>query len=178
MNLKLDEIENLFLVETPAPGRLATMPGPAAFELDDRFQSLANAGFSRIVSLISDEEVVAMGLEEANVAAATAGLEFTRFPIGDYQVPAEAPVFIELVDSIADDLKEGRSVAVHCKGGVGRAGLAASSVLARLGLEASAAIARVSAARGVSSPETPAQRDLIAAVAAAPRNDNDQGDPL
>ena len=50
---------------------------------------------------------------------------------------------------------------VHCRGGIGRAGLTASSVLVHAGLDAEEAMATVSNARGESVPETQDQKAFV-----------------
>jgi len=58
---------------------------------------------------------------------------------------------------IARALEEGKSVAVHCRQGIGRSGLIAAGVLMSSGIAAEKATEVVSAARGLPVPETPGQ---------------------
>jgi ADP-ribosyl-[dinitrogen reductase] hydrolase len=54
-------------------------------------------------------------------------------------------------------LRGGGRVLVHCRGGIGRAGMIAARLLIELGERPEAAIAAVRAARSPSAIETPAQ---------------------
>ncbi|HST65016.1 MAG TPA: hypothetical protein VLM05_07485 [Mycobacteriales bacterium] len=70
--------------------------------------------------------------------------------------PAEA--FLELV---AGDLDQGKHVAVHCWGGIGRSSLIAAAVLVARGVDTEEAWNRIGAARGVRVPETDEQRAWV-----------------
>jgi len=55
------------------------------------------------------------------------------FPIKDYGIPSKE-LTINLLDTIDQNLKEGKKVYVHCKGGIGRTGLVVGCYLIRHGL--------------------------------------------
>jgi protein-tyrosine phosphatase len=71
------------------------------------------------------------------------------------------PAAVSLLRKIVGALEEGKSVAVHCRQGVGRSGLIAAGVLMSSGMETEKAIDVVTAARGVMAPETPAQLEWL-----------------
>jgi len=52
-----------------------------------------------------------------------------HYPIVDIDVPVDMPEFIGLIAHLAEDLKSGSNVLVHCKGGLGRTGLVVASIL-------------------------------------------------
>jgi atypical dual specificity phosphatase len=81
------------------------------------------------------------------------------FPIPDYGIPENRHTFLDLVRSIAQRLREGEHVLVHCGAGYGRTGLLAICVLIALGLGKSEANRRIEEAG--SRPETEAQREMI-----------------
>jgi protein-tyrosine phosphatase len=66
-----------------------------------------------------------------------------------------------LLSSITEALDEGKSIAVHCRQGIGRSGLIAAAVLVSSGTDVDQAIETVSAARGQTVPETPEQLQWI-----------------
>ena len=63
------------------------------------------------------------------------GMGVLHLPIPDGSVPLdpEADDYEALIEDVAERLKEGQIVVVHCRGGQGRSGLVAASVLVVLG---------------------------------------------
>jgi predicted protein tyrosine phosphatase len=150
---------DLFPIPTPYPGRLAVAPRPRGGDwLDDEMAGWRAAGTGLVVSLLTPGEESEFGLEGEAAAAAASGMRFVGFPVPDRDVPASRDRFRELVSEVAGELAAGHGVVIHCRQGIGRAGLVAAGVLIAAGLDPEAAVARVSAARGRPVPETPAQR--------------------
>lgn len=79
-----------------------------------------------LVSLIEEKEMRALGIENLAAVCMEFGIVVLRSPIRDYSVPSEPESFFRLVAKIAARLQEGRRIALHCKGGLGRSGLAAA----------------------------------------------------
>ncbi|MEO1649382.1 MAG: dual specificity protein phosphatase family protein [Pseudomonadota bacterium] len=155
----------LFLIPDPAPGRLYVMPAPRAGALDDWIEDLRTVGVTNVVSLVSDEEVDALGLRDEVRVVDAADIDFTHCPVTDFQTPEAdaARVFVSTVEKVADAMRAGHVVAVHCRAGIGRSGLLSACVLKALGADADAAIRRVTAARGHPSPENERQRAFVRA---------------
>ena len=116
------------------------------------------AGAELVVSLLTPGEAAEFTLEGEAVAAETSGMRLVAFPVPDRDVPASRDRFREVVSEVTGELAAGRGVVIHCRQGIGRAGLVAAGVLVAAGLDPGEAVARVSAARGRPVPETPAQR--------------------
>lgn len=149
----------LFWVPTAFPGRLAVAPRPRGGDwLGDEMAAWRAAGVETVVSLLTPGEVEEFDLEDEPAAGAAHGVRFLSLPVPDRETPASRAAFEGLVSEIAGELAGGRGVAVHCRQGIGRAGLTAAAVLIAAGLDPAAAVERVSAARGRPVPETPAQR--------------------
>lgn len=156
---------NLYWVETGVQGRLATMARPRAGDwLLDELRGLRVAGVDVVVSLLTLSEIVELGLEAELSACEAAGLRFCSFPIPDRQVPSPDAAATDLFRAIQADLVAGRSVAVHCRMGIGRASLVAAAVLRLLGLPGDEAFSRVQAARGLPVPDTDEQRQWLMAL--------------
>lgn len=86
---------NLYWVETGAPGRLAIMARPRAGDwLVDEMRALRTAGVDLVVSLLTDEAVRELGLEEEQGACEIVGLAFSSFPIPDRDVPSGIADFV------------------------------------------------------------------------------------
>jgi protein-tyrosine phosphatase len=129
--------------------------------LEDEMRGLRTVGMNIIVSLLTDEEVAELELGEEPVACETAGLTFRRFPIRDREVPLIDAALSSLVRELRDEISSGKSVAIHCRMGIGRASLIASAVLSALGVEPSEALLRLTNARGLAIPDTEEQRRWI-----------------
>jgi protein-tyrosine phosphatase len=90
------------------------------------------------------------------------------FPIPDRGVP-EIPDAARIAESIAAGIADGRSIAIHCRAGIGRSSVVAACAMICLGIEAGDALSRIKEARGVSVPDTEEQRDWIFAFGKAYR---------
>lgn len=152
----------LYWIEGPWRGRLAIMPRPRGGDwLEDEIQSWRRSSVDVVVSLLTSEEQTELNLRDEESLCRANSIEFVSFSIVDRSVPSSAEAFSERVIKLAEQLANGRNVAVHCRQGIGRAALVAIGLLTVSGMEASAAMERVGAARGCSVPETPEQRRWI-----------------
>lgn len=141
--------------------RMRVMPAPSRTRLAAIMGELAGAGVHQIVSLLPDDEALALGLEDEAAACGAAGLAFSRMPISDFGVPSDRALFRDDIRRLATALADGRHIAIHCRAGIGRSGLVSACVLVSLGLTATDAIDRVSRARGHTAPETSEQRAWV-----------------
>ena len=149
----------LHVIDTPAAGRLATMAHPRGGAwLADDMAALAGLGFGMLVSALTDDEYDRLALSGVAEAAEAAGLTFVAFPIADRGVPEPGPAVGELADRLATDLRAGRCVVIHCWAAIGRSSLLAAATLVRLGVAPAEAWRRISAARGLTVPDTPLQQ--------------------
>jgi protein-tyrosine phosphatase len=153
-------------VETGERGRMAIMSRPRAGDwLEDEVAGLRDAGVQVVVSLLTDEEVLELGLEQEEALCRGAGLSFLRLPIPDREVPPLDPATAHFVGDLRDALVAGASVVIHCRMGIGRSSLIAAAALVLLGVDADEAFARLSAARGLAVPDTEAQRAWVTSFA-------------
>lgn len=149
-------------IEGPWPGHLAIVPRPRGGEwLDDEVRALQDEGFEVVASMLTSVESEELGLtHEADLSRAR-GLQFYNFPIPDLGIPDSSRVAQEFIGTLHRALVAGRKVAIHCRQGIGRSGLIASSLLVTSGMDPATAFRKVSAARGLPVPETPEQRDWV-----------------
>jgi protein-tyrosine phosphatase len=91
-------------------------------------------------------------------------------PIRDLHAP-EQPQAATLVDELAERLRSGATLLVHCGAGIGRTGTIAIGVLLALGLDQATAERVVAEARPGAGPEVGAQRELVAWLAQRPGAD-------
>ena len=72
---------------------------------------------------------------------------------------------LRFIEDLDGDLAAGKNVSIHCRQGIGRAGLVAASLLVARGMQPAGAFERISLARGVAVPETAEQRAWVEALA-------------
>ena len=144
-------------------GGLAITPTPRGGDwLEVEVQRLRQAGVDVLVSALMDDEQSELGLETEAQTCTSQGIEFVNLPMPDLGTPLDSPNFLSRIAELAAALRNGRSVAVHCRQSVGRSGLIATAIMIALGNEMEAAIQIMSKARGVSVPETQEQRNWLA----------------
>lgn len=151
-----------YRIEGPWPGQLAIIARPRGGEwLDGELHALKEAHFDFVLSLLTSEESEELGLTEEAQLSAKHGLEFLSFPIPDLAVPASATATREFLNWLLNELRAGKRIAIHCRQGIGRSGLIATSLLVMEAIDPFVAFRRVSAARGLEVPETTEQRDWV-----------------
>jgi protein-tyrosine phosphatase len=153
---------DLYWVSGPWPGRLAIMPRPRGDDwLEDEVRSWQRSGVDVALSLLTPDEIAELGLaDEAELCRAN-DIQYLSFPIADRGVPSSKVAFLELLTRLVEDLRGGKGIVVHCRQGIGRAGLIAVCLLILAGIDPETAIQRVSMARGCPVPETLEQRRWI-----------------
>lgn len=153
------------------PGRLLLDGMPGRHEaLPRTWTELTSHGVDTIICLAEPNEIAAASPAYAQALdRGTIPYEIVGHPIPDFGVPSDRGAFWSLAAAVADRLRAGDVLLLHCRAGIGRTGTLAVCILVALGLAADAAHQGVE--RAGSRPETTAQRDLIrwcAARAAAP----------
>jgi protein-tyrosine phosphatase len=141
------------------PGvRLALMPRPRGGEyLADEIEGWSRLGVETVVSLLEPHENRELELATEESLCLTANLQFMSFPIPDRGVPNHSANLLKLLSTLEAQLRSGRSVAVHCRAGIGRSGLMGACILHAFGVDPDAAFRILSRARGVTVPDTDAQ---------------------
>jgi protein-tyrosine phosphatase len=144
-------------------------PGKKAQGIDGRWDRDLTVDLARLrqafatdvlVSLIEEHEFEQLDIRRLPAASEDAGILLDRFPIPDGGVPASPAEFAALVERTVRGLRAGKTVVVHCRGGLGRTGLLAAICLRALGVEAARAIEVVRAARP-GTIENATQEDFV-----------------
>ncbi|MDD9910139.1 MAG: tyrosine-protein phosphatase [Ahrensia sp.] len=150
----------LFSIAQTDGGALLIGPRPPSRSLEQWCAQLAARQIDQVISLLSDAEVATFDLGDEETLLNGLGIGFTRFPVEDFGIP-DPEAFRHLVSDICAQLRGGKTVLAHCAAGVGRSGTVAACVITAFGRDAEKAMVEVSAARGMVSPETSAQRDFV-----------------
>jgi protein-tyrosine phosphatase len=153
----------LFWVDGPWTGRIAVAPRPRGGDwLEDEAANWRKAGVDAVVSLLTEQEEQDLELTDEKVRIESGGMRFLAFPIEDYGIPESVAASRALAEEIGELAAGGKKVLIHCRQGIGRAGMIASAVLILAGVGDDEAVRRVTAARGRAVPETPEQRRWVA----------------
>jgi protein-tyrosine phosphatase len=152
---------------TFAPGKKAPgIAGQWMRDLDADLSHLVKEHGARVlVSLLAPHEYAELGIADLPTAARKHGLEFLSLPIEDGGVPPSVSEAVVIVKQILERLRSTGTVVVHCRGGLGRAGLIAACCLTTAGHAADRAIAVVREARP-NTIENSRQEAFIAEFAA------------
>ena len=144
----------------------AVDPNHAAQKLEE----LLDAGIDHFIDLTESGELVPYE-EIAKQTASSLELQvgWERHPIRDLSVPQSPEQMRLILDAIDDALDEGKTVYVHCWGGVGRTGTVVGCWFVRHGQSGDEALRTIAerwrhmqkADRAPCSPETWEQRDYV-----------------
>lgn len=153
-------LPSLYEIPVIALGRLYIMPKPSGDWLKEDLEKLKGLGVEKLVSMLTCDEMIELGLQAEAEICRQLDIEFTNLSVPDRSVP-DLRIIEELVREIQQNLVAGQGVAIHCRAGIGRSGLVASCVLIAQGVDAENSIATVSDARGVRTPDTQEQAEFI-----------------
>lgn len=147
-------------------GRLGIMPRPRGGDwLEDEIQSLKASGVEAVVSLLERQEIIELNIAKEQVLCEANGISYLSFPIPDRNVPASKIEALNFARSLSNYVREGKSVVIHCRQGIGRSALIAACVLALGDLSVDEAFQKIEDARGCSVPDTPEQRAWVVRLA-------------
>lgn len=153
-------------LDQPEYPALGIMPKPfGGAVLEEEIARLKQQGVNVLVSLLTQEETEEEELQQEADLCSQNGIEFISFPIPDREVPPRDGTFARFFQGLLDRLAEGKHVAIHCWGGIGRSGLVAACLLTAYDVPVETAIRSLSSARGWSVPDTEEQLKWISEFA-------------
>jgi protein-tyrosine phosphatase len=97
--------------------------------LDAEVDGWKAAGVDVVVSLLEPSEVSELGLQREADLCRSRGIDFVSFPIPDRGAP-EADQAAKMARVLAAQFRDGRSIAIHCRAGIGRSSIIAACTLA------------------------------------------------
>jgi protein-tyrosine phosphatase len=134
------------------PGRFGPWPN---FEAEAR-----RAGLRLVVCLTPRQELAELSpAYHAAISQGSVPFRWLNLPLPNFGVPLDPVAFRREIARIADDVRGGDAVLLHCAAGLGRTGTAAACVLKALGVESEEALERVRAAG--SNPQNASQSGLV-----------------
>src|SRR6266481_815149 len=150
-------------VDLPArvPGRLLLHSMPGRYEaIESVWNQVRKETVSAIVCLAENDELHEKSSEYARaLGAGTVPCRVLPFEIPDRGAPEDRDAFWTLASDVANRLRSGEAVLIHCAGGVGRTAMLAISVLLALGEPMSEAESAIS--RAGSLVETTPQIEML-----------------
>jgi len=149
---------------TFCPGKQDPLAQTGAWKRDlaTDLDAIVAWGAKLVLTLVEPDELAMLKVPGLGREVQSRGMAWCHLPIADYSVPTPAfeQQWVTEGATIRERLRDGDDVLVHCKGGLGRAGMIAARLLVELGMEPVAAIREVRRARK-GAIETPAQLGLV-----------------
>lgn len=136
---------------TFCPGKVqnSAYSGPWSRNLDCDLDIIRDWGAVAVVTLVEDHELVALQVTAMQSSVESRHMTWYHLPITDVSVPDMR--FHEAWPRVGAQLRHrlhnGFDILVHCKGGLGRAGMVAATLLVEIGLTPSKAMDLVRAVR-------------------------------
>lgn len=130
------------LLLTPCPG---TQQVPAPQALDQ----LQLAGAHGVVTLMTGDELATLSQATLGQQVEARGMAWFHLPIADDEAPDPEfeRAWRQALPRLIALLRDGKQIAIHCRGGSGRTGLVAAALLMALGQSQQEAMAAIRARR-------------------------------
>lgn len=117
----------------PDSGKLifTPCPGTKGVALQTSIEQLKHAGASAVITMMPDDELSEIGVEELPATVNRSGMHWFYMPVDDDAAPTETfqQSWQESRSKIMALLDNGETIAVHCRGGSGRTGLMAALIM-------------------------------------------------
>ncbi len=132
---------------TFCPGKTQPDAATGAWDrqLDVDLDAIAAWGAVAVVSLTEAQELQVLGVAELGAEVRARHMDWLHLPIADVSVPDASfeRLWAHAGEGLRSRLRAGFDIVVHCKGGLGRAGLVAARLMVEHGLPAAEAVAAV-----------------------------------
>jgi protein-tyrosine phosphatase len=149
---------------TFCPGKhdLFAQTGAWMRDLETDLDAIAAWGSKLVLTLVETAELKTLKVPHLGQEIERRGIAWRHLPIADYSIPTETfeQQWIIHGHEIREMLRNGDDVLVHCKGGLGRAGMITARLLVELGMDPDEAIRSVRHVRK-GAIETPSQLALV-----------------
>ena len=126
-----------YFVSLPSGGQFifTPCPGTKGEALFPSLERLKKAGAVGVITMLSDEELKLLEVEEFSQVCHSLGLKWYQLPVEDDCEPEEPfeQAFVAQKSTLAAHLTAGETMVIHCRGGTGRTGLMAAILLLEQG---------------------------------------------
>ncbi len=172
-------MNEIFWIIGDPPAPLAIVPCPFGGRgLESELLRMKRGGIETLVSMLERDEAIYLDLADEGAVAEKIGLQFLSFPIPDTEIPPDTAAFRRFVRGLADRLRGGERIGMHCRGSIGRSTVAAACTLIELGWsrrgpEGNCAGSRLSGSRHPRAErvDSPLQGDAMNAPTPPPKID-------
>lgn len=151
---------------TFCPGKVDPHAATGAWERDLGLDidAIRKWGASVVIALIEDHEFDLLRVRDIGREVERRHMQWLHLPIRDVSVPDEAfeAAWEVYGEGIRARLRDGFDIVIHCRGGLGRAGMVTARLLTELGVKPWSAITQVRRAR-LGAIETPKQENHVLA---------------
>lgn len=149
---------------TLCPGKVdpLSVGGPWKRDLTADVEAIRTWGASCVLTILESHEFDLLKVRRLPEAVRETGVIWLHAPIPDVSIPGRAfeAAWKTMGPRLTERLREGGSVVVHCRGGLGRAGMIAAKLVTIVGEDPRRAIERVRAIRP-GAIETPEQEAYV-----------------
>ncbi len=153
---------NIYRIENIGKGFMAIMAKPTAGDwIEEEFANIANENINQIVSLLEPSEEFEVGLQKEKGLTEKYEMHFLSFPIQDRGLPNSVEKFGNFTKTLFQQILSGKNTLIHCRAGIGRAGMVAAAILIHYGFNVDKAFSHISLKRGVTVPDTKEQYQWI-----------------
>lgn len=144
---------------------LTPCPGTKGADLNTSLEQLKKAGAAAVLTFMTQSELEKNQLSAIGESVKAQGMVWFHLPIEDDHAPEK--VFLDLWKSAGPAvyhlLGQGKSIAMHCKGGSGRTGLIAAQILLERGEKLEPVMQRIQAIRPIAFTHA-CHRDYLSAL--------------
>ena len=145
---------------TFCPGKVQPTSATGAWSRDLAVdvEAIADWGAAAVLTLVEAHELKTLKVSGLGDAVERLSMDWIHAPIPDVSTPDAAfeAAWVGIGEGLRDRLRVGFNIVVHCKGGLGRAGMIAARLMVELGVDPAKAIAEVRRVRP-GATETAAQ---------------------
>ncbi len=153
---------NIYPIPLNFFGKLAIISRPRGNEmLEESIDFLKSIEINVVVSALTKEEEFELGLNKEKEVCEKYDIDFLQFSIDDRGVPANSSLFQLFCKDLALKVQEGKSIGIHCRAGIGRSSLIASSIMIHLGFTPNNALSLISESRNLKVPDTIEQEKWV-----------------